>query len=282
MILGLLLALLCAAPQGDKILARDLAAVEPAFAALPGAQPISYSPQPGLKRVFTPAELRGLAQRNGIEYLRGSPVCFEWAMRRLDESEIRTLLSEAAGAGVEVELLEYSKTPVPQGAIVFPKRGLSARGIWKGYVEYTPGKRFEVWARVRVMAPYVGVVATEPIRGGAAISGPHLRLEQGVRAELASDHLTSVEAAAGRVARRLIAAGTAITEAMLEPVRTVARGEALRVDVKSGGALISFAGTAESAGCVGDVVSVRNPSTRRVVRARITGPGRAEVNLGRT
>ena len=282
MIFPLLLALTCHVPQADKILARELAGIEPAFAALPPEQAMSYAPRPGLQRVFSPAELSGLAERNGIPYSPSGSICFEWPTRLLNAEEVRTALLAAAGPQAEVDLLDYSKMPVPQGSIVFPRPALSPRGIWKGYVEYTRGKRVEVWARVRVRAPYVRLVTTADITAGTALNVGQLRVERGVGPDLAPAWLESAEVAIGRVTRRWIPSGTPVTEGMLQRPRSVARGEPVTVDVKSGTARISFSGTAESAGSVGDIVPVRNPETRRVVRARVTGPGRAVLVLGHT
>jgi len=51
--------------------------------------------------------------------------------------------------------------------------------------------------------------------------------------------------------------------------------------VRNGGAFVKLEGTAESAGAVGEMVSVRNPSSRQLIRARVLGPGKATVDSGR-
>jgi hypothetical protein len=68
----------CQVVDGDYIRASDLAAAIPVFAALDPAMEIGISPLPGIKRVFHPADLLGLARSNGIA-VSGSlaEVCFE-------------------------------------------------------------------------------------------------------------------------------------------------------------------------------------------------------------
>ena len=55
-------------------------------------------------------------------------------------------------------------------------------------------------------------------------------------------------------------------------------GDAVEVEVRNGGALLRMEGTAESAGAVGEMVTVRNPSSRQLIRARVTGPGRVAID----
>ena len=68
----------CQLVEGDRIRAADLAAAAPAFAKLDPAIEIGLSPLPGIKRIFSPADLIRLARANGIDLAAPpSEVCFE-------------------------------------------------------------------------------------------------------------------------------------------------------------------------------------------------------------
>lgn len=56
----------CQSVDGDRILARDLAAAQPEFAALDPALEIGLAPMPGVTRVIKAQELSVLANRQGI------------------------------------------------------------------------------------------------------------------------------------------------------------------------------------------------------------------------
>jgi hypothetical protein len=66
------------------------------------------------------------------------------------------------------------------------------------------------------------------------------------------------------------------------PLRTpaehrVARGEPVRVEVRSGGVVLAFDAATESSGHVGEQVTVQNPANGQRFRAVVRGPGRVEI-----
>src|SRR5208282_472496 len=75
--LGLWTAMSCLPLEGDRILARDLAAATPAFALWPPETELGYAPAPGLRRVLRAAELRRLASRQGLDGGAMADVCVE-------------------------------------------------------------------------------------------------------------------------------------------------------------------------------------------------------------
>jgi flagella basal body P-ring formation protein FlgA len=155
-----------------------------------------------------------------------------------------------------------------------------AQQTWRGHVEYAPELRYPVEVAVTISAPYKRVVATEPVRVGERITASKLRLETGVGAPERRDTAESIDEVAGRVARRLIPAGSAVERASLGELRVVARGDALELTVVSGHARLRLEGVAMQPGAAGALVAVRVPSTGRVVHARVDEVGRATVDVG--
>ncbi|HWC00582.1 MAG TPA: flagellar basal body P-ring formation chaperone FlgA [Bryobacteraceae bacterium] len=278
----------CLAVEEDRLLARSLVSVWPAFRQLPGEISFGYTPVPGVRRFFHPAELERLAARYQVAP-PPSGFCVERAMESLD----RARLEAAMRAGLDlpearIEILEFSRFPVPRGELRFPRAGLPSPGpspapcpalLWKGYVQYSGGRRFPVWARVRVSAALRRVVALEDLPASLPVRESQVRLESGEAFPFGRAGVRSLEEVVGRVPRRAIASGTVITPALLEEPRDVNRGDTVEIRVETGAARLSFHGRAETAGRVGETVSIRNLTSGKAFSARVEDKGRVRVDL---
>jgi flagella basal body P-ring formation protein FlgA len=81
--------------------------------------------------------------------------------------------------------------------------------------------------------------------------------------------------------RRPIPAGATLRTDQLAEPKVVAMGDTVEVEVRNGGAFLQLEGKAESAGAVGEIIAVRNPSSHQLIRARVAGPGKATVDPAR-
>jgi flagella basal body P-ring formation protein FlgA len=86
-----------------------------------------------------------------------------------------------------------------------------------------------------------------------------------------------IETVIGLRARRSLATGHLLVEGDLEPVPLVLRNETVRVLLRQGAIEIEMRGEVLADGWLGDRVRVRNPMTRRLMTAVVSGPG--EVRL---
>ncbi len=270
----------CLEVRGDRITAADLARAVPAFGQLPAETVISYAPVPGHVRLFRAAEL---AQRiRGATDLPES-VCFEWRMRSIEPEEARAVMLSQLPAGSEVTVLESSAYPAPEGQVVFPLSGISngagEQRAWRGFVEYAPGRKFDVYAKVVVNSPFRRVTPIQPIRAGERITADLLRVETGAGLPLRGNFATEPEQVIGQTSRRLLPAGSPIPLGSLEKSAAVARGDAMQVHVISGQALIRFDGIAQATASDGELVPVRMRDNGRIVHARVDGAGRAVLDL---
>jgi flagella basal body P-ring formation protein FlgA len=80
----------------------------------------------------------------------------------------------------------------------------------------------------------------------------------------------------GLTARRAIAAGEPLTQAVLLVPPLVRAGDAVELTVIAGAVRVSARATASASGHEGDVIRVV-PQGGRALKARITGPGAVEV-----
>jgi flagella basal body P-ring formation protein FlgA len=271
---GWVMAACVAVPAGsDKITAGDLAAVEDAFGAIEGTQFVGWAPAPGMRRTFSPSELIRLAARLGARVAPERPVCVERRTAPLDAAGLRAALQAQLPEGT-IQLLDFSRAPVPEGDLVFPRSGLRRRAgasYWNGYIRYAGKRRFSVWAKVAVAVPVV--VAAADLDPGRAIEAAQLRIEE--RDDLAA--AGSLEKVTGKWPRRPIRAGTPVLSQWLAPAPEIARGDAVTVEVQIGAAYLKLDGRAEAAAALGQPIAVRNPATQKRFVARVEGRGRVSV-----
>jgi len=276
----------CLPVKGDRIRAGDLARAIPAFAAAPPETVLGHAPAPGARRVFRFPELKRLAARHGVSIDPAEEACFTVPVRPLATEELVAAMGRSLGeAGVRIEILDHSRFPAPAGTIEFPLSGLgqpaaphgTAPVVWKGFVRYGGERRFRVWARVKVSAPARCIVALEPLPARKPIELHQVRMEDCERFPSPGSRTVSVEDAAGRLPRRAVPAGAWLSVEETEAPKAVARGEMVAVEARMGAAEVRFEGRAESAGGTGDVVSVRNPSSGRIFKARVKRKGLVAV-----
>jgi flagella basal body P-ring formation protein FlgA len=259
-------------PGSDRVLLRDLAAAFPS-AELAGDTPVALAPVPGVERRFDLPELRRIAASLGLPE-PAREVCVARPVARLEPARIleamRTRLPKA-----EIELLDFSHWPVPEGPLEFPPEGLHG-DRWTGAVQYAGGHRFAVWARVRVRSAAPRAVAAHDLRAGQRLAADDFRIETDTA--VPDLHSLSIDELAGRRLRRAVRAGAAVRAEWTEATTDVARGETVKVEVRSGAALLAFDGLAQACGNAGQTVAVVNPQTRKRFQARVDGPGRVSVN----
>jgi len=269
-------ALACHAVKGDRITAGDLAAVSASFAELVPETVIGYAPQPGARRTFEPAELIRIAQANGLETHDLSTVCFERFVKPLEKSRIMSTLRESlVRPDAEIEVLEFSKYSVPDGTLVFPAETMPAHAVnnvatWNGYVLYD-GRHFPVWARVRITVEQTRIVTANSLRAGQSITTGDLHVETVRTFPAQTEPLKDIRDCIRHLARRFMDTGTPVTAADLMEPNDVDRGDTVAVEVQSGSAVLTLEALAEMSGRRGQTIPLRNTTSGKTFRARITG-----------
>jgi flagella basal body P-ring formation protein FlgA len=273
----------------DRILAGDLAAGFPEWAAVPAETPLGLAPAPGVQRVFRVLELRHLAQRWSLSTVPDREICVTRPVAVLTAARLLAAMQNAVQndgqkvlPAAHIELFDFSRQPVPEGTLVFPVSGLRqgpAGGYWSGYVAYGGMRRFTLWARVKVTIASARVVAAEDLKPGVALESAHFRVE--TREEVPAAGLVSAfEEVAGKVLRRSVARGTALRAEWLEPAKVVLRGETVRVEAVRGGARLELECVAEGSGAIGEIVPILNPVSQRRFPARVESKGRVVATKG--
>jgi flagella basal body P-ring formation protein FlgA len=271
----------CLPLAGDRIFGRDLARAIPAFSALPAGTIIGYAPAPGARRIFTVAELSRIARADHVVLDSPAEVCFEIPMRVLDADETAAAMRRVLPADAELSLVELPKTSIPSGRLEFALAGLEPESggsrVWRGFVRYGATLRMPVWARVTVQRRILAVVAVSDVPANTALDSTNLRL-QSVAAPLDSSRIAErVQDVQGRMAKKRVRAGEPILLGTLSVPVVVHRGDAIRVEVRSGAARLLFDAVAQNAAGDGEMVELKNPENGRLFRARVAEGGRAVI-----
>lgn len=272
-------AMACQTVEGDRILAADLLAANPAFAPLDPALAIGSAPLAGVRRIFRADELTRIAQAHNIVLPAPiAEICFERATDLLTPQKLMPALRLAlAIQDAEIEILDFSHSPIPHGAIEFTPAGLSANGIWHGRVSYGENRSTSIWVKTKVTTRQTWVESKEPLESGKPIAEDQLILQTASRFPFGPAPLASIAAAAGRIPTRTIKPGEPIFATMLVAPHEVERGDKVTVEVSVGEAKLSFEATAQTSGRAGALVLIRNPESGRNFQARVEGKGKVLV-----
>ena len=279
----------CLPIQDDKIYARDVAAAAPAFSNVAGDFMLGYAPVPGIRRTFKSDALAMIARNQGVaaEALEGlTDVCFERAMAALSSEDILQAMRDSWGAGdARMELRTFSPQTAPQGKIIFPRAGLQlpatsdpqAEVVWRGYVLYGNNRRFSVIARARITTTSTRVVAVADLPTGAPVREDQVQLESFDSFALDDRPARNLDEVVGFVPRTLIRSGATVLRSQLNRSPEVAKGDMVKVEVTAGGAHLLFEGRAETDGIQGKTILVKNLTSGKDFRAKVTGKGKVSV-----
>jgi flagella basal body P-ring formation protein FlgA len=265
----------------DRISVRDLL---PAFPGLPesaGDAVAGFAPAPGVRRIFTLAELRRVAARLQITAIPEREICFERTVAPLEPNRLLAAMQKSMPQA-HIEVLGCSRQPAPEGKLEFPAGGLRQTGngeFWTGSVRYGGGRHFTIWAKVRVRVASPRVVATSDLPAGRALEAGQLHLETDEAFPGAGEVFDSVKPLVGRVLRRAVRRGTILRPQWLDVPKDIARGDTVRVEVRSGSARLEMQAVAEAGGSAGQSITVRNPQSKKIFRARVEGKGKVSVGL---
>jgi flagella basal body P-ring formation protein FlgA len=92
-------------------------------------------------------------------------------------------------------------------------------------------------------------------------------------------YLTSLQQALGKKLTRALLPDQVLAPVHVQQAEVIRKGDQVVISARSGGISVRMPGEALSDGALGKQISVRNQRSKRVVKARITGPGQVEVAM---
>jgi flagella basal body P-ring formation protein FlgA len=280
----------CIAIEGDRIVGRDLARVDPVFSALSPDLYFSYAPPVGKQRIVSAKEFSGWASSSGLAFKGQVPVCFERTAYVLTAADAAAKIYQTFGQmfpGIKVDVVEVCRCNLPPGVLEFPPTGASAPPLghsetpvlWRGSLISKAGMRYPIWVRVRILAEMTLVRAKENIRSQQVIEARQVETVRVTESPLRFAGMHTAATYIGKLAARSLPEGSYLDSQSVRMPSDVMRGDVVKVDVIDGATRLRLEARAETAGNIGDKVTLVNPSGFRRFQAVISGPGQAHITL---
>jgi flagella basal body P-ring formation protein FlgA len=194
----------------------------------------------------------------------------------------KTLDARPERADANIEIVDLSHFPVPDGDIEFDWKGLtppaSGQGParWRGFVRHDVDHTYSIWAVVRLTALCNRILAVQAIRPGDPITASQLQEEpyEGFPSEGCNGSVSNV---IGKVATRTIQANTPITGVMLALPASVLKGEQAVAQYRDDQVSLTLPVIVERNGRIGDVIPVSNPVSHKILLAQVVGQGKVVI-----
>lgn len=132
-------------------------------------------------------------------------------------------------------------------------------------------------AQVRIFRPVA--VLKNPLKRDSVIGPADIAMIEQDVGLLNRGYISDPEQAIGKKLTRPLQADQVLTPNILQVAESVRRGDQVVIAARSGGINVRMQGEALSGGTLGQQINVRNLSSQRVVRARVTGPGQVAVEM---
>jgi len=123
------------------------------------------------------------------------------------------------------------------------------------------------------------VTAAVPLSRGINIGAHQLRLRKVNISSLNGSYFSDIAEVIGMQSKRALRADAIVLASQLAPPLLVKRGDAVILSASSGALVVKIAATALRDGHAGEQITVRNKQSKRLVDARVTGPGQVSVAM---
>ncbi len=234
------------------------------LAVLPALSALGYCPQL-LANATGPAQLIGAGEifleQAVSDYLKRSNISgrHEIQINRLDP-RLRLPLCDQ-------ELITTLESPAePIGRVTLRVR-CAGSAPWTVFV---PGQ-------VRLYREVV--TATRPLKRETVVTEMDVALAERDVGLLSQGYLTTLKQAIGKKLTRTLLPDQVLAPVHVQQAEVIRKGDQVVISARSGGISVRMPGEALSDGAMGKQISVRNLGSKRVVRARVTGPGQVEVAM---
>jgi flagellar basal body P-ring formation protein FlgA len=122
------------------------------------------------------------------------------------------------------------------------------------------------------------VVPLRTINRGEIVQAADVTIERRPRDTASADTVVETSAAIGKAARRALSSGQLLRTGDLVRQDIVARNEIVTVTYQAPGLFLTMRARAQEAGGQGDIISVMNLQSKKVLQVTVIGQGRVAVN----
>jgi len=159
----------------------------------------------------------------------------------------------------------------------FPQGGRSNRPTVG--VRCSAPKKWTIYVSAEVHQMVTVWVASDYLPRGSLIRQQDFTQKQMDISQLRYGYYTEFNEVSGKTLKRHLARGAVLTPAAITVTKVIKRGEQVSIIAETGGITVRAAGQALEDGGVGDIIRVKNLNSRKVIEARVDGPGRVKIDL---
>ncbi len=285
--------------KADITATRDILTLGDLVSNLPlglASQPAFRAPALGETGTIQASRIVEAVQAQGIESVVDgghAQVVVTRAARRIGmvdiEAAVRSAIAERYGVDARALTLSLDTgapvivaEPELRGALQTQDLVYDARSRRLAATLMLPGSAAMRLKPVRITGQMVEtvdvIVPVRAVNRGEILQSADLGIERRPREGAASDVIVEAAAAIGKSARRALAAGQVMRTADLQRQEIVARNEVVTVMYEAPGLMLSMRGRAQEAGAQGDIISVMNIQSKKILQATVVGAGRVAVN----
>ncbi|MBF0192316.1 MAG: flagellar basal body P-ring formation protein FlgA [Magnetococcales bacterium] len=201
---------------------------------------------------------------------------------RESEQRIKALLDEENG-GIRLERVFFrDELSLPDGKVTW--KVVPPADEWRSGRQNVPVEvsvngtvATVIQVAVTLKQSFRYLVLRRPLKRGAVVTDADLRWEENELDRPPVGLVEDPKQVVGQAVTRQIQANRPLQSDWFSAPQVVARGERIQVAAVRGALRIETTAVAQSAGRMGEVIVLENPTSRKRFDARVTGPGRAEV-----
>jgi flagellar basal body P-ring formation protein FlgA len=123
------------------------------------------------------------------------------------------------------------------------------------------------------------VIASRPLKRNNLVTDMDIILAERDVGLLNQGYLTALKQASGKKLTRSLLPDQVLSPTHVQLAEAIRKGDQVVISARSGGISVRMPGEALSDGAVGRQISVRNQRSKRVIKARVIGPGQVEVAM---
>jgi flagella basal body P-ring formation protein FlgA len=182
----------------------------------------------------------------------------------------------------EVTLIPLdSRLNLPQCAEpleVFTTNDLIKAGRTTMGIRCNSEKKWSIFTSAIIKTYQMIVVLSRPIQRGEIITRQHLAIEKREVSKLREDFVTRIEQVENKQATRQLNTGTILSLRNLAEPKLIKRGDKVVISTTKPNFSIRMSGVAMMDGTKGQLVSIKNQKSGRIINATVIEPGLVSVN----
>lgn len=166
----------------------------------------------------------------------------------------------------------------PEALEAFTTNGVIKAGRMTIGVRCNADKKWSIFTSAIIKTYQMVVVLSQPIQRGETLTRQHLAIEKREVSNLREDFATQIEQVESKQSTRQLNTGTVISPRNLAEPKLVKRGDKIVISSTKPEFSIRMSGIAMMDGAKGQLITVKNQNSGRIINATVIEPGLVSVN----